>query len=170
MFTYHELDGFTRRYMRLEFMLDKEQGVLYQSRLLTEEGLAAFPDLLLEALNTGTIESLADRLTNSSYWGPRARENSHLALAEEQYNQYYMRAILRKLIEEGEEEAEVYRASDEVMAGRRGAQPGDRVKCTEALEDLRDACRQQWRGATGLVRGAKAGISLKRIGSVRTSG
>lgn len=164
MFTYHELDGFTRKYMRQEFLLDRDQGVLYGSKLMSEEGLQVFPDLLLEALNYGTDETLARKLEPSSYWGPRARNNSHQALAEEQFNQYYMRGLMRKLLEEGHSEAEVYRACEEYSAGRRGAQPGEIVNCEEALADLRDANRDQWRGKTGLVRCSKSGISLKRVG------
>jgi len=163
MFTYQELDGFTRKFMRQEFLLDRDQGVLYQSKLLSEEGLAVFPDLLLDAVNYGTTESFAQQLNQSSYWGPRAHNDSHEALAEEQFNQYYMRGLLRKLLEEGYTEAEVYRACEEYSAGRRGAQPGERIDCEEALADLRDANRDQWRGKTGLVRCAKAGISLKRV-------
>lgn len=166
MFTYYELDGFTRKFMRQEYLLDKDQGVLYQSKLLSDEGLEAFPDLLLDALNHGTTESFAQKLNKSSYWGPRARNDSNVALAEEQFNQYYMRGLLRKLLEDGYTEAQVYRACEEYSAGRRGAQPGDMINCEEALADLRDANRDQWRGKTGLVRCAKAGISLKRPGKV----
>ena len=169
MFTYHELDGFTRKYMRQEFLLDRDQDILYKSKLMSEEGLAVFPDLLLEALNYGDTESLAHKLNVSTYWGPRARNNSHQALAEEQFNQYYMRGLLRKLLEEGFTEAEVYRACEEYSAGRRGAQPGEVVNCEEALADLRDANREQWRGKTGLVRCAKSGISLKRVGKFLTN-
>jgi len=169
MFTYQELDGFTRKYMRQEFMLDQEQHAIYESKLMSDAGLEAFPNLLLEAINHGTIETLTHKLAPSSYWGPRAHQESPAALAEEQFNQYYMRGLLRKLIEEGHSEAEVYRACEEYSAGRRGAQPGERINCEEALADLRDAHRNQWRGKTGLVRGAKSGISLKRVGEVPAS-
>lgn len=168
MFTYHELDGFTRKYMRQEYLLDRDENILYQSKLLSEEGLDVFPDLLLDAINHGDTESFAQKLNRSTYWGPRARNNSHQALAEEQFNQYYMRGLLRKLIEEGVSDAEVYRACEEYSAGRRGAQPGETVNCEEALADLRDANRDQWRGKTGLVRCSKSGISLKRVGKFST--
>lgn len=167
MFVFYELDGFTRKFMRQEFLLDRDEGVLYQSKLLTDEGLNVFPDLLLEAINHGTAESFAQKLNKSSYWGPRVRQNSPVALAEEQFNQYYIRGLMRKLLDEGLSEAEVYRACEEYAAGRRGAQPGEKVNCEEVLADLRDANRNQWRGKTGLVRCAKAGISLKRPGEVR---
>lgn len=164
MFVFFELDGFTRRYMRKEFMLDRDQDILYASRTMTPEGLAAFPGLLQDALNAGTVESLAGKLNVSTYWGPQARPNSHEVLAAEQFNQYYMRGLLGKLIEEGVTTAEVYRADDNGGHSRRGAQPGDRLDCAEALADLRDPQRHLIRGSTGLVRGAKVGVSLKRIG------
>jgi hypothetical protein len=169
MFVYHELDGFTRKYMRQEFLLDRDDGNLYQSKLLSDEGLGVFPDLLLEAINYGTNDTFAQKLNKSSYWGPRAHSDSNKTLAEEQFNQYYMRGLLRKLLEEGFSEAEVYRACEDYAAGRRGAQPGERINCEEALADLRDANRELWRGKTGLVRCAKAGISLKRPGEVRAN-
>jgi len=164
MFVFHELDGYTRRFMRQEFILDKDNGILYQSRLMTDDGLAVFPQLLLDALTGGTIEALAHKLEDSVFWGPRARDDSPLQLAEEQFNQYYMRGLLCKLIEEGHTEAQVYLANEHCRAGRRGAQPGDAINCEEALADLRNAERDQWRGNTGLVRCAKTGISLKRVG------
>jgi len=169
MFVFHELDGLTRKFMRQEYFLDKEKGILYESRLMTEEGMARFPQLLLEVLTGGTIESLARKLEHSAFWGPRARDDSPLALAEEQFNQYYMRGLLLRLIEEGQTEAAVYLANEQCHAGRRGAQPGDALNCEEALEDLRSASRDQWRGTTGLVRCAKTGVSLKRIGRAPSS-
>ena len=164
MFVFYELDGFTRRYMRQEYMRDRDQNILYASRTMTPEGLAVFPEMLLDALNAGTVESFAAKLNVSSYWGPQARPNSHESLAAEQFNQYYMRGLLSKLIEEGVGEAEVYRADEMGRQSRRGAQPGDCVACAEALADLRDPQRQLIRGNTGLVRGAKTGISLRRVG------
>ena len=164
MFVFMELDGYTRRYMRQEYMLDKEKGVLYHSRVMSDEGLEAFPTLLLDALNAGTVESFAAKLNNSAYWGPKARNDAHTALAAEQFNQYYMRGLLLKLTEEGEGQAEIYLANEDATMRQRGAAPGDIVTCADALEDLRDAERNLIRGKTGLVRGAKSGISLKRVG------
>lgn len=164
MFVFFELDGFTRKHMRQEFMLDKEQDILYQSRVMTEAGLNVFPALLLEALNGGTIQSLAAKLDNSTYWGPQARNDSHQALAEEQFNQYYMRGLTSKLMVEGIAQVEIYLANQDGSARRRGAQPGDLVDCTDALADLRDTERHLIRGKTGLVRGSKSGICLKRVG------
>lgn len=164
MFVFCELDGYTRRFMRQEYLLDQDQDILYRSRSMTEEGMEAWPRLLLEALNSGTVESLAAKLNISTYWGPQARNNSHEALAEEQFNQYYMRGLLCKLLSEGIAEAEVYLASDDGSVRRRGAQPGDIVDCEAALADLRDPERLLIRGTTGLVRGAKSGISLRRVG------
>jgi len=164
MFKFLELDGFTRKYMRQEYILDRDKGVLYVSRVMSEEGLAAYPELLLDALNSGTVETFAAKLAESSYWGPKARNDAHDALAEEQFNQYYMRGLMLKLIEEGQDEAEIYLANEDSAGRRRGAQPGDLVKCADALEDLRDPQRNLIRGKTGLVRGSKSGVSLKRVG------
>lgn len=115
-----ELNEPTRQFMLAEF--EKEQTVVpYVSKVLSDEGRLAFPDLMRVALKTGNEASLARALAVPQYWKPtNARGASNpvsvaaerLALTE--FLTWYTTGLAKRLLTEGETHAEVYRAGDPV--------------------------------------------------------
>jgi hypothetical protein len=125
MFNFEELDDITRQYMLSEFRTEEASGDPYRSTLLSSAGLAAFPRAMGEAIQHGNEETLARALSDGTYWHPTetrfrsgkaypARVNpvkaaERLALTE--FNTWYVRGLARRLMEEGEQYCEVYRAA-----------------------------------------------------------
>jgi hypothetical protein len=62
MFTFHDLDATTRKHMLDEANLHGAHATEYFGKRLTATGQADWPDLLREAIRTGTPESLATAL------------------------------------------------------------------------------------------------------------
>ncbi len=87
--------------------------------------------------------------------------------AEGEFNVYYMRGLCRKLLEEGQEQAEVYRAQevDEPRTGQKISE-GQIISCQAHLDDLRS--RKNGVSALGLPRGPRSGLSFRRIQQSRT--
>jgi len=123
MFHFEELDTTTREWMLREFEAE-EDGSPYRSFRLCPEGSAAFPDVMREAIRNGNDVTLAASLCAPSLWLPgesyikngiaRTRRinpaKAAEALAITEFNTWYVRGLARRLLEEGEETCEVYRA------------------------------------------------------------
>lgn len=121
---YDELDETTRKWMLEEFNNEQSQKEHFQSKLLNQRGLEAFPDVMRKAIQSGNIESLAKDLSNFSFWNPskpRKTKNGIIQisinpeteakmLAHSEFNTMYTRGFARRLKEEGEENCEIYRA------------------------------------------------------------
>ena len=126
MFLFEELDdGITRGYMLQEFNIEQESGNPYESKLLTAVGLEAFPKAMAEAIQYGNEETLSAALSNPKYWHLeetrtragklyRAKITPSKAaerLAQTEFNTWYVRGLAKKLLEEGEQFCQVYRAA-----------------------------------------------------------
>jgi len=125
MFNFEELDDMTREWMLVEFRAEEASGNPYRSRVLSSTGLAVFPQAMEDALQSGNEETLAHALSNPEYWQPteiRVRRGKgyearvtpvkaaeRLAITE--FNTWYVRGLARRLMEEGEQKCEVYRAA-----------------------------------------------------------
>lgn len=126
MYQFDELDEITRHWMMREFLAEEESRNPYRSTRLSQTGLGNFPELMKEAILNGNEESLAKSLLNPSYW--KSSEVAHSSkgktfvrsfdiqtvaetLAKTEFNTWYIRGLAKRLIEEGEEECEVYRAA-----------------------------------------------------------
>jgi len=124
MFVFEELDS-TRKYMLEEFNIEQESGNPYFSSLLTPIGLDVFPKAMREAIQHGNEETLTNVISNTTYWYSdekrtragkpyRARITPYKAaqrLAQSEYNTWYVRGLAKKLLEEGEQFCQVYRAA-----------------------------------------------------------
>ena len=125
MYNFEELDEVTRKWMLKEFLDEENSGNPYRSKRLSPLGLEVFPKEIEEAIRGGNEESLARALSNPSYWKQSESSRrgikgysksvdpikSARALAYTEFNTWYVRGFARRLIEEGVEYCQVYRAA-----------------------------------------------------------
>jgi hypothetical protein len=122
---YPHLDERTRRLMIDEMDYDIANNQLHISPFLSGQGQRDYPNLLREALRSGTDESLAQSLQEHrriiralprrrkgrpGYLVVSAPLNAAEVLAESEFNRFYIRALARRAIEDGIAELVVYRA------------------------------------------------------------
>jgi len=122
---FEELDEKTREYMLKEFQAEESSGKPYRSKRLISKGLEVFPKLMDKAIKEGNEVTLAKDLNDPSYWKPSEESHSSkgtsfprsidplvasetLALSE--FSTWYTRGLSKKLLDEGVEYCEVYRA------------------------------------------------------------
>lgn len=176
MFTFGDLE-FARPYMVAEVEQDRCDGTMYLSKRLTDVGKAAYPSLLLQAAKTGTEQDLVRLLADPTLWLEyemrtgnaqpcRVPRTAHKALAECEFNVYYMRGLCQGLIATDILSVEVYRAKS-VSASRQdcSVNAGDILSCTAVLADLRS--REDGAGRIGIPRGPGSGVSLRRPAETR---
>lgn len=114
---FEELDHGTREHMLAAFENEEASGP-YRSQVLSAAGLAAFPDLMRDAIRAGDETALAAGLTRDDFWeeydagGKRVNvRQSAERLALTEFNTWYVAGLARKLQAEGATECEVYRAA-----------------------------------------------------------
>jgi len=124
MMNFEELDNTTREFMLKEFQKEESGGSPYRSRDLTTIGRNEFPKLMEKAIKEGNEITLEQDLSNPEFWksshtayrngksyevtvNPRDSA-SKVALTE--FNTWYVRGLAKRLMEEGVEYCEVYRA------------------------------------------------------------
>lgn len=119
---YEELDDTTRRWM-LEELEEEEAHRPYRAPGLSVQGRERFARLLREAIERGSEETLASSLASPELWselgplphggvGPVDPRRAAVALARMEFNTWYVRGLCRRLLEEGEEHCQIYRAWD----------------------------------------------------------
>lgn len=122
---FEELDETTRGYMVKEFESEQQSGNPYQSKALSPAGQSAFCELLRAAIEKGNETTLSRSLANPAFWNATesyirnglVRERNlnpqqaadRLALTE--FNTWYVRGLCARLIDEGVEECQAYRAA-----------------------------------------------------------
>jgi hypothetical protein len=121
---YDNLDERTRQLMRDEMNLDVAENKLFISPYLSGQGVRDYPNLLLQAIESGDDDSLAEALSQQrrllrsyarrtpkhGYIIVSVPENGAEILAEGEFNRYYIRALARRAIEDGVAELVVIRA------------------------------------------------------------
>lgn len=173
-FRFENLDESTRRYMAQELSRDLVYREVYLSPRLTEEGCAAYPALLEEALRWHDPEWLADALQYADYLASheerrtdgdepiQARVPTTAAemLATDEFNRYYMRGVCLRALDEGMGVVEVYRGRDSAEP-RPASQTmvGQRLSAAALLEDLRGWPDQA--PVLGLPTGYNSGLSIR---------
>ena len=125
MYNFEELDETTRKLMLEEFLKEERSGNPYRSPRLSSLGLEVFPNEMEKAIREGNEENLAQALSNPAYWKPSEPYTrsgnvytrtinpikAAQALASTEFNTWYVRGFAQRLIEEGEEYCQVYRAA-----------------------------------------------------------
>ena len=118
------LDDRTRELMLDELEYDMAHNQLHISPFLSGQGQRDYAELLRDALQTGTDESLAENLRahrriirtlprrqpKGGYSIAATPENAAQVLAESEFNRYYIRGLARRAIEDGIQELVIYRA------------------------------------------------------------
>jgi hypothetical protein len=122
---FEELDGTTRGRMLDEFETEEGGGSPYRGRGLSGAGFAAFSGLMRQAIADGDDDSLTTALAVEGFWNPTetyvrggvARErriNVRQAaerLARNEFNTWYVRGFSKRLLDEGVERCQAYRAA-----------------------------------------------------------
>jgi hypothetical protein len=121
---YVNLDERTRALMLEEVEYDIAHNQLHISPLLSGQGQQDYVNLLREAIQTGTDETLAENLSarrritrtlprrkpKGGFSIAAAPNNAAEMLAESEFNRFYIRALARRAIEDGISDLVVYRA------------------------------------------------------------
>lgn len=167
------LDEQTRQHMLAELEHDIEQGTLYFSPRLSQQGQAEYPDLLRDAVSNGTPASLAAALAQNSRLKTRETAtrkgttyekdvpvNANETLAEGEFNRFYARGLCRRAIDEGITQLRVYRAKS-VTNPRSESEAliGRLVDPSTLLDDLRENTGME--PALGLPPGPNSGLSVQ---------
>lgn len=119
---FEELDSKTRKWMLVEFEAE-EKDKPYRSPRLTSVGIEKFSDIMRKAIKSGDISSLTNDLLDSSFWNrtesyvrngvertKNIPSNAPKLLAHSEFTTWYTRGFARRLMEEGVELCEIYRA------------------------------------------------------------
>ena len=121
---YHNLDERTRQLMLEEMDYDITNNQLHISPFLSGQGQHDYANLLREAIQSGTDETLEKSLRThrrinrtlprrkpeGGYMIAAAPANAARILAEGEFNRFYIRALARRALEDGIKELIVYRA------------------------------------------------------------
>ena len=124
---FEELTPPVRVPMLAAYDAEVDSGRPYESSVMSPEGLAAYPDLLREALRAGDEVTLTRAISNPRYWkATNARgaavnpAASASALALTEFNTWYVAGLAAVLQAEGATDCDVYRAENP---------EGDQGKC-----------------------------------------
>lgn len=120
-FDFEELDHSTREFMLEEFEREENSGRPFRGNVLSADGVEVFPDLMRQAIEEGDEATLYQALSNYSYWKPfdsRGRRVNQVASAERlaitEFNTWYVRGLASRLIDEGNDQCQIYRAAPAV--------------------------------------------------------
>jgi hypothetical protein len=171
--SYRNLDERTRNLMLSEIERDVTSNKLFLSDNLNPQGEHDYPDLLRNAVKTGTDVTLAadikSRLnthekprqlkTGAFSKPPVMRSNAHEMLAEGEFNRFYIRAVCLRAIEDGIAQVIVYRGKQvEHARSASEAKIGQAVSAKQLLDDLRASIGVDT--ALGLPAGPNSGLSV----------
>jgi hypothetical protein len=169
------LDDRTRQLMLAEMDYDVENHQLHISPFLSGQGQRDYENLLREALQSGTDETLAQNLQQhrrilrtlprrnpkGGYSISATPENAAQVLAESEFNRYYIRALARRAIEDGIQELVIYRAKP-VSNPRPESEA--RIETTLPPQDLLDDLRSHpgdEAPTLGVPSGPNSGLSVR---------
>jgi hypothetical protein len=169
------LDDRTRQLMLDEMEYDIAHNQLHISPFLSGQGQRDYVNILRETLQTGTDETLAEKLREhrrilrtlprrnpkGGYSITTTPENAAQVLAESEFNRYYIRALARRAIEDGIQELVIYRAKP-VTNPR--PQSEARVETTVSPQDLLEDLRAHTGDeipTLGVPSGPNSGLSVR---------
>lgn len=172
---FENLDERTRQLMLDEMEYDIAHNQLHISPLLSGQGERDYPNLLREAIQSGSDETLAQNLREHRRLSralPRRKpkggysiastpENAAQVLAESEFNRYYIRALARRAIEDGIPEVVIYRAKS-VQSPRPESEARIETALSpeELLEDLRSHPGDE-PPSLGVPAGPNSGLSVR---------
>ena len=171
---YVNLDDRTRQLMLEEMEYDIAHNQLHISPLLSGQGQRDYANLLREAIQNGTDETLAQELRShrritrtlprrtpkGGFAIAAAPTNAAEMLAESEFNRFYIRALARRAMEEGIPDLVIYRAKP-VQSPRPESEAliESTLSPEEVLRDLRDHPDEP--PALGVPSGPNSGLSVR---------
>ncbi len=166
------LDAETRRCMIDEMEHDISADTLYTGKYLSDYGAERYPQLLREALETGTDGSLAAALSETGlfndtyekrkpsggYTSSKVPHTAPVTLAEGEFNRFYLRGLCQRVAAAGGGLIEIYRARGSAAPRPESeAMIGQRLDAQALLADLREHVGVDT--ALGLPPGPNSGLS-----------
>jgi hypothetical protein len=173
-FNFYDLDQRTRELMVEEIDRDVSSGSLYISPRLSPAGAAAYPELFKAAVLGGTEATLAGEFRRRGILNATETKRTPKGgtteaavpvtapdtLAEGEFNRFYIRAVCRRALEQGQSSVVVYRAKE--VANARSASLaliGQAFDAQKVLDDLRQHIGVDT--ALGLPQGPNSGLSVR---------
>jgi hypothetical protein len=171
-FQFEDLDAVTRGFMVDEFDSDVQDGNLYLSGHFSVAGRERYPDLCRQALESGTDGTLAAALRKPGMFERQYQRRKpkggyttaavpHTApetVAEGEFNRFYLRGLCLRVLSEGGEQIQVYRARESAAPRRASmAMTGNVLDAQTLLHDLRQSIGVDT--ALGLPPGPNSGLS-----------
>lgn len=169
------LDDRTRQLMLAEVEYDIAHHQLHISPFLSGQGQRDYENLLRQALQSGSDETLAQDLREhrrilrtlprrnpgGGYSIAATAENAAQVLAESEFNRYYIRALARRALEDGIPELVIYRAKPVAHPRPESeARIETSLPPEELLEDLRAHTGDE-RPSLGVPSGPNSGLSVR---------
>ena len=172
---YYNLDERTRQLMLEEMEFDITRNQLHISPFLSGQGQRDYPNLLREAILSGSDESLAENLrahrrilkalprrnkVKEGFGIAAVPNNAAEIIAEGEFNRFYIRALARRALADGIPELVVYRAKQAV---RPRAESETLVETALPAQELLDDLRSHTdrRPALGVPSGPNSGLSVR---------
>jgi hypothetical protein len=171
-----DLDDETRRHMVAELDHDLEANTLYTGKYLSDFGVERYPELLRDALNKGTDDSLAaalgepglfettyqKRKPSGGFAPAKVPHTAPVTLAEGEFNRFYLRGLCQRVVATGGHEVEIYRARGSLSPRPESeAMIGMRLDAMSLLADLREHVGVDT--ALGLPPGPNSGLSGRLV-------
>ena len=172
---YYNLDERTRQFMLEEMEYDIAHNQLHISPFLSGQGQRDYPNLLRDAIQSGSDESLAESLRahrrifkalprrnklKGGYGIAAVPRNAADIVAEGEFNRFYIRALARRAIEEGIPELVVYRAKKALQPRAESETLVETaIPAQDLLDDLRSHPDQP--PTLGVPSGPNSGLSVR---------
>lgn len=173
-FDFHDLDENTQRTMLKEVASDMEQKALYVSSKLNTRVRAKYPQLLMESIKNANPFEFANQVEAGYLYTPRQlrqKEESGMkevglegvALAYNEFNRFYIRAICRRALTENKQ-VRIYCAKTTDTEARKSTiqrAVGKYVNPFAVLVDLRAHIGKNC--VLGVIGGINLGLSVELV-------
>lgn len=161
---FEELDDETRKWMLDEFEKE-ENSDPYRSSRLNSVGQEKFEEIMRNAIRFGDISSLATALSDPTFWKNNIPRNATKLLAHTEFTTWYTRGFAKRLMEEGIDLCEIYRAE---MAVTPRCECTRREGQTVKVKDIYDGHRAKYRpisnpGAFSIPSGPLCHHTIRRL-------
>ena len=173
---YENLDPVTRRFAVAELDSDYASGAFHVSERLRPTAVAEYQRLLNDALRYYDDLWLEDRVDDllidfeprrtrsGGTTTARVPEIAGRLLAEHDFNNYYMRGVCLRAIEEGRQVVEVYRARLSLAPRAQSAElEGTRLAAHDVLAQLRSEPGEEVQGVAPPLGRYNSGLSVRLV-------
>lgn len=134
---FEDLDEITRRYMLEEIDHTVGRNDLFRCEEFTDDGWKKYPDLLRKAVQEGDDDFLGVILYHNDCFRFDSIRESYTKFSELVFNRFYIRALCRRVIDEGKK-LKVYMAKPIEETPETEVELGKFVNPEELLFQLRD--------------------------------